>query len=115
MRRRFFFAQRLIWLTSLVVVPTLAERAALAVGEQNARLQGVVLEAGTGVPMPGAKVTVRSDAMIGGSKSATTDDDGRFDFLSIPHGSYDITVEYEGLQPIKRRVDVHRDLERAHS
>ena len=104
MRRRFFFAQRLIWLTSLVVVPTLAERAALAVGEQNARLQGVVLEAGTGVPMPGAKVTVRSDAMIGGSKSATTDDDGRFDFLSIPHGSYDITVEYEGLQPIKRRV-----------
>ena len=24
--------------------------------------------------------------------------------MSIPHGSYDITVEYEGLQPIKRRV-----------
>ena len=66
-----------------MVVPTLAERAALAVGEQNARLQGVVLEAGTGVPMPGAKVTVRSDAMIGGSKSATTDDDGRFDFCQF--------------------------------
>ncbi len=104
MRQRHFFAQRVFFLTSLLFAPTLAERSAFAVGEQNARLQGVVLEAGTGVPMPGAKVTLRSDAMIGGSKSALTDDDGRFDFLSIPHGSYDVTIEYEGLHPIKRRV-----------
>ncbi len=104
MRTRRLFAQRLFFLTALCVVPVVAEQSAYAVGEQNARLQGTVLEAGTGVPMPGAKVTVRSEAMIGGSRVVITDDDGRFDFLSIPHGTYDVTVEYEGLQPLKRRV-----------
>ena len=91
MRMRRLFGQRHFLLTALCVVPTVFEQSAYAVGEQNARLQGTVLEAGTGVPMPGAKVTVRSDAMIGGSKVVITDDDGRFDFLSIPHGSYDVT------------------------
>ena len=104
MRTRRLFAQRLFFLTALCVGPVVAEQSAYAVGEQNARLQGTVLEAGTGVPMPGAKVTVRSEAMIGGSRVVITDDDGRFDFLSIPHGTYDVTVEYEGLQPLKRRV-----------
>ncbi len=104
MRMRRLFAQRLFFLTALCVVPAVVEPSAYAVGEQNARLQGTVLEAGTGVPMPGAKVTVRSDAMIGGSKVVITDDDGRFDFLSIPHGTYEVTIEYEGLQPLKRRV-----------
>ncbi len=104
MRSRRLFAQRLFVLAVACAAPAVAEQSAYAVGEQNARLSGTVLEAGTGVPMPGAKVTIRSEAMIGGSKSTMTDDDGRFDFLSIPHGSYDVTVEYEGLQPIKRRV-----------
>ncbi|MBL9042646.1 MAG: TonB-dependent receptor [Myxococcales bacterium] len=104
MRTRRLFAQRLLVLTTLLAVPTVMEEPAQAVGEQNARLQGTILEAGTGVPMPGAKVTVRSDALIGGSKSILTDDEGRFDFLSLPHGTYVVTVEYEGLQPMKRRL-----------
>ena len=40
----------------------------------------------------GAKVTVRSDALIGGSKSILTDDEGRFDFLSLPHGTYEVSI-----------------------
>ena len=96
MRTRRLFAQRLLVLTTLLTVPAVMEEPAQAVGEQNARLQGTILEAGTGVPMPGAKVTVRSDALIGGSKSILTDDEGRFDFLSLPHGTYEVTIEYEG-------------------
>ena len=77
---------------------------ALAVGDQNARLRGSVVEAGTNIPMPGAKVVIGSDALIGGPRKATTDEDGAFDFLSIPHGTYVITVTYEGLRPVKRKV-----------
>ena len=64
----------------------LAPQRAYAVGEQNARLRGTVVEAGTNVPMPGAKVTITSDSLIGGARKATTDEDGKFDFPSVPAG-----------------------------
>ena len=87
-------------LAPLALVP----KSAYGVGEQNARLRGTVVEAGTQVPMPGAKVQIRSDALIGGPRVTRTDEEGNFDFLSIPHGTYVITVTYEGLRPIKRKV-----------
>lgn len=87
-----------------VVLCTVAPQRALAVGEQNAHLRGTVVESGSNVPMPGAKVTIRSDSLIGGPRNMTTDEEGRFDFLSIPEGTYVITVEYEGLRPTKRKV-----------
>jgi len=89
---------------ALVVLLALVPRTALGVGEQNARLRGTVLEAGTRVAMPGAKVQIQSDALIGGPRIAHTDEEGNFDFLSIPHGTYVITVTYEGLRPVKRKV-----------
>lgn len=95
MRRAYF---------ALAAVALAVTQDALAVGQQSARLQGVVVEAGTQVPFPGARVTVVSPAMIGGQKTVLTDDEGRFDFLSIPPGDYEVTVEYEGLRPLKRRV-----------
>ena len=81
-------------------------RSAHAIGEQNARLRGTVVEAGTNVPMPGAKISIVSDAIQGGSRTTTTDEEGKFDFPSIPHGSYVVTVQYEGMRPIKRRVNL---------
>jgi hypothetical protein len=77
---------------------------AWAVGEQNARLQGKIVEPRTNVPMPGAKVELRSADMIGGPRRAVTDDEGRFDFPLIPPGHYLLTVSYEGIKPIKRSV-----------
>ncbi len=77
---------------------------AWAVGEQNARLRGSVVEGGTDVPMQGAIVTIRSDALIGGPRKATADEEGRFDFPLLPPGKYTLTVSYEGLKPIERRV-----------
>ena len=83
----------------------LSPSTAHAVGEQNGRLRGTIVEAGSNVPMPGAKVAIRSDAMIG-TRTVTTDEDGTFDFPSVPHGVYTVTVTYEGLRPLKRKVRV---------
>ncbi len=77
---------------------------AWAVGEQNARLRGTVVEATTAVAMPGAKVELSGDAMIGGPRRTTTDEDGGFDFTLVPPGRYLLTVSFEGLRPLQRKL-----------
>lgn len=109
-RKRLLFGCSLLLSAPLLFVGMtdagLGLRPAHAVGEQNARLRGSVVEAGTNVPMPGAKVELRSDALIGGPRHARTDEEGRFDFPLIPPGRYDVTVSYEGLKPTRRRVQL---------
>lgn len=77
-----------------------------AVGEQTARLRGTIVESGTDVPMQGAVVIVRSEALIGGPKRAIADEAGQFDFPLLPPGKYTLTVEYEGLRPTQRRIQL---------
>lgn len=110
--RRATRLTRLIWGSAAVLpvaaglaVQLAAPQSAFAVGEQNGRLRGAVIEKGSQVPLPGAKVTIRSDAMIG-QRNAVTDEEGGFDFPSVPHGVYTITVAYEGMRPIKRKARV---------
>lgn len=79
-----------------------------AVGEQNAHLRGTVSvrDGGVEVPMPGARVLLKSDALIGGPRSTTSDDLGRFEFPPIPPGTYELTITYEGLKPTRRRIQL---------
>jgi hypothetical protein len=79
-------------------------RAAWAVGEVNGKLIGTVNVGETKEPLPAAKVTIRSKALIGAPKTTETADDGRFIFNDLPPGTYDIEVLYEGTKPLKRRV-----------
>lgn len=82
------------------------EGSAWAVGEQTAHLRGTIVEAGTDVPMQGAIVIIRSEALIGGPKRAVADEEGVFDFPLLPPGKYLLTVEYEGLKPTQRRISL---------
>ena len=65
---------------------------ALAQIGQTASLTGTVTDA-TGAVLPGATVTVAGEALIGGSRTATTDADGRYRFPALPPGTYTMTVE----------------------
>ena len=75
-------------------------------GEQSGRLRGRVIEAATHTPMPQGQIELRGEALLGGPRVATSDEEGRFDFVDVPPGPYLITVKYEGLLPVQRRATV---------
>ncbi len=52
-----------------------------------------------GTPLAGATVTIKSDALIGGARTAVTDARGRFSFHLLPVGSYSVGAESAGYQP----------------
>jgi hypothetical protein len=85
-----------------------AASTAYAAGEVNGRIVGTVVEAQTGAPVPGANVTVSSRALIGAARQVTTTDDGRYEVVELPPGTYDIEVSYAGVKPIRRRVVVQQ-------
>jgi hypothetical protein len=95
---------RLLLLALLVAAPRLAR----AVGEQNGRIGGTITEAQTGAPVPGATVTVSGSSLIGGPRSVTSGDDGRYELVELPPGRYDVQVSYEGVKPTRRRVVVRQ-------
>lgn len=73
---------------------------------EQARLLGIVTDA-QGAVLPGVTVTARSAALIGG-QTTITEADGRFRFVALPGGSYDLTFELAGFQTLKREGIVLR-------
>src|SRR5690349_11125160 len=93
---------------ALAVAAIVAPQNAWAVGETNGRLGGTVTEAQTGAPVPGATVTVSGGSLIGGPRTVTTGDDGHYEFVELPPGSYNVEVSYSGVKPIRRRIVVRQ-------
>lgn len=57
--------------------------------------------------LPGAIVTIASTALIIGSQTVTTNENGRFRFSELPPGSYDLTAALSGYQTLKvKRIQV---------
>jgi outer membrane receptor protein involved in Fe transport len=71
----------------------------LAVGQsiQYGNVTGTVLMP-DGATMPGATVTLTSSALVSGRRSTTTSDRGTFVFLSLPPGSYTLSVGLMGFK-----------------
>lgn len=59
---------------------------------QTGTLTGTVTDT-TGAILPGATVTVTSESLIGGSRTATTDASGTYRFPALPPGRYTVTAE----------------------
>src|SRR5438132_11519575 len=95
--------RRVAW---MVVLYASLPGVALAVGEQSGRIAGIVTEAASGAPIPGATMTISGGALIGGPRHLTTGDDGRYEAVELPPGRYDVELSYSGIKPIKRRVIV---------
>jgi len=65
-------------------------------------IKGLVIDDG-GVPLPGSVVTLSSPALIGGAQQRSSDDDGRFIFVELPPGSYDLVVAREGFSTVTKK------------
>lgn len=91
-------------LGSLPVV--LSAQDAWAIGEVTGRLGGVVQISSGGSTkegIAGIPVTISSRALLGGSKTVTTQDDGSYRFDSLPPGTYTLSIRVEGFAPIEQR------------
>lgn len=82
-------------LTSLLIVPGLFA-GALALGQVSASLSGIVQDS-TGAGIPHATVTA-IDQETGMTRTATTDDSGNYQVLSLPVGQYKIQAAATGFK-----------------
>ncbi len=99
-------------MTSVRRAAGIAVLAALAVAQptlaqiEQGRLIGTVSDA-QGAVLPGVTVTARSPALIGG-QTTITEADGRFRFVALPGGTYDLAFELTGFQTLRREGIVLR-------
>lgn len=91
-----------------VAVCLCLSRSAFGVGELNGRIEGTILEADTGAPIPGANVVATSPALIGEPLRTTSDENGRFVLVELPPGTYTLDISYSGLKPLQRRLVVRQ-------
>lgn len=81
---------------------------AFAIGEQVGRIEGTVREARTQTPIPGVAVIATSPALITGSKTATSAEDGSYELADLPPGSYLVEARFAALTPLQRQILVHQ-------
>src|SRR5262245_52292332 len=86
----------------LMVAFTILSSASLW-AQSNGQITGVVRDA-SGLVLPGATVTATNQATKA-SRTATTGNDGSFS-LSVPPGSYSVTVAVSGFQGVTQVVEV---------
>lgn len=89
-----------------VVVPIivlLAGAIPLSAAQQTAAIEGLVSDP-TGASVAGAMVELVSG--LASTRSAATDDEGRYRFDDLPPGEYTVQVTASGFRSTERRVDV---------
>lgn len=90
--------------SALILALVAAPAALLAQSTTSSALSGTVLDP-AGRPVAGALVRVTSDALIGGSRTAATAENGRYRIPILPPGRYTITVEAKDF-PIRKASEV---------
>jgi hypothetical protein len=72
-----------------------------AYAQQDASIVGVVRDSSGGI-LPGVSVTARSPALQVPQMLAVTDERGEYRLTPLPIGTYEVTYELTGFQPIRR-------------
>ena len=81
--------------SALVLALVACPAALVAQGTTTSALAGVVVDH-KGKSIPGALVRVTSESLIGGARTVTTAENGRYRIPMLPPGRYAITVEAKG-------------------
>ena len=89
---------------AVLLVPSVA----IAQIGQTATLTGTVADQ-SGAVLPGVTVTVAGNAVIGGTRTAVTDENGVYRFPALPPGTYTVTAELSGFKPFTQEA-VHLQL-----
>ena len=90
--------------SALALALVAAPAALMAQSTTSSAISGTVLDQ-NGKPIPGALIRVTSDALIGGSRSVVTSENGRYRLPILPPGRYSMTVEAKGF-PTRKASEV---------
>jgi hypothetical protein len=84
-------------LTLLVAAVLCSPAVAIAQIGQTATLTGTITDT-SGAVLPGVTVTASSEAVLGGSRTTVTDENGVYRFPALPPGTYTVKVELSGFR-----------------
>jgi len=87
-------------LLSIVILLLISSLSAFAQDTTSGAIQGTVLDE-KGAAVPGASVEARNTA-TNFSRTFSTDDEGRFTFLSLPPGTYVVSVTKQGFAKLNQ-------------
>lgn len=89
-------------LTLLAAAALLVPSVSIAQIGQTATLTGTVADQ-SGAVLPGVTVSVTGDALIGGARTAVTDENGTYRFPALPPGTYTVSAELSGFKPFTQQ------------
>jgi hypothetical protein len=108
--RRIVFLSVLVWVAAPAAVCAQSSRAAEAPADVLGSIAGRVIDAENGMPLGGAVVTlhqVGADAALRVRSSAITDSLGRYGFVRLAPGNYQLRVERLGYAGSMVTVELH--------
>src|SRR5262245_23120924 len=98
--RNIFLAPRVVWfLAFLALTLFLVPHILYAQSTNSGTVEGVVTDP-SAAAVVGANVTL-TDAATGSSRSATTNDSGRYFFANVVPGKYTVTITKSGFRVTK--------------
>ncbi len=68
--------------------------------QTTGNIRGEISDA-DGQPVPGAAITIRSEALIGGTRTVYTNEQGVYRFPAVPLGTYTVEVMMQGFQTVR--------------
>src|SRR4029078_5333769 len=91
----------------LFVIVMLVAASAFAQAVHDVTITGTVTMP-SGEKVPGVTVSIKSPALVTGERHVVSDSEGRFVFLSLPPGRYDLTADLSGFNKYNQSgIELH--------